>query len=140
FPPGFPDKPYVYTIRYSDFTLVCYWSHHEPRMNITWVEVLMRRLISVFIDSRKTNILLPRGVFKEPANPTPGTIITSLEYIKVPFEERRMTYGIFLHVLRGTNNMRLDYPHLNFGCSVEKEGHAKDDFGIVRLDDGLVEP
>lgn len=100
----------------------------------------MRRLINVSIDRRKTNILLPRGVFEEPANRPPGMVVTSLMYIKVPFEERRMTYGIFLHVLRGMNNIRLDYPYLNSGCSVDKEGHAKDDFGIVRLDDGLVEP
>lgn len=84
----------------------------------------MRRLINPL----KANILLPRGAFEEPANPTPGTIITSLEYIKVPFEERRMTYGVFLHGLRAMNNIRLDFPYLNLGCSVEKEGHAKDGF------------
>ena len=122
YPPGSPDLPYIYQVPFSlePLELVCFGFDYKPLMNIRRVSALMRRLISLFDIGLNPHRPLTEGTWYDSGIAAATRWTIALE-LKTAFDERGgsrrvMTYGVFSNVLKGMNQIRIDYPHLTFSC------------------------
>ena len=140
YPPGYPDHPYNYHVRFSDIRLKCWRLRPDPLQNDTALDILFRRLQLRFGDPSDSSKRMWDAVNRENqfTEGEPEDCITVLG-LQLPWADEspdhNMTYRDFHHVLIGMNNLRHDYPMLNMDSVIYREGEGEStEIGVVWLD------
>ena len=137
YPPGYPDQPYDYFVRYSQLRIHCWKFKPDPLQNAENLDILFAKLHRKYSDPRHYSVHLWSDDGAEyywlEGDERIGQSGLSLN---LPLARDRpdfnMTYGEFSNVLIGLNHIRHDYPMLEIDTEIYREGDSRE-IGLMWL-------
>ena len=123
FPPGYPERRYIYHVPGSSLTFECFGFTVREELNSNTVHNLLARAIRPFADPAKRRFPAERmrhsrdGFWWE--EEAQDGSLTYL-YIHLPTEPK-LDYSQMAYTIFGMLQIAMDYPHLAFNCVAQDE-------------------